>query len=182
MLFRSVEAAVAACEQFGQRWVAELGRANIGYVEARAGNLDEAATILADAAKTFAELDTTSYVLETQVRQAEVAALQGNGKAALELADLILADAGDAAGMIPLQSSVHRIRAAALMQLGDADGAGKAIDESIAIARSGDANYQLALALDLLALIDGDRDAASESAELLAQLGVERVARPPLHG
>ena len=66
--------------------------------------------------------------------------------------------------------------------LGDADGAGKAIDESIALARSGDANYQLALALDLLALIDGDRDAASESAELLAQLGVERVARPPLHG
>lgn len=176
------EAAVASCEQAGQRWLATLGRANIGYVEARAGNLDEAASLLGEAAVTFAELDATSYVLETKVRQAEVAALQGDGAAALALSDEVIADAGDAAGMVALQSSVHRIRATALHQLGDLDGAGREVDESISIARTGDASLQLALALDLLALIDDDRDAAAESAELLGQLGVELVARPPLQG
>jgi hypothetical protein len=34
------------------------------------------------------------------------------------------------------------------------------------------------LALDLLGRVDGDRDAASEAAELLAKLGVASVARP----
>ena len=163
-------------KQAGQRWLATLGRANIGYVEARAGNLDGAAALLAEAAATFAELDATSYVLETKVRQAEVAALEGNGAAALALSDEVIADAGDAAGMVALQSSVHRIRATALHQLGDdVDGAGREVDESISIARTGDASLQLALALDLLALIDDDRDAAA--AERRAARAARRRAR-----
>ena len=176
------EAVIASCEQAGQRWLATLGRANIGYVEARAGNLDDAAALLGDAAAAFAELDATSYVLETKVRQAEVAALQGDGVAALAFSDEVIADAGDAAGMVALQSNVHRIRATALHQLGDLDGAGREVDESISIARTGEASLQLALALDLLALIDDDRDAAAESAELFRQLDVRLVARPPLEG
>jgi len=176
------EEVVASCEQAGQRWLATLGRANIGYVEARAGNLEQAASLLGEAAEAFAELEATSYVLETKVRQAEVAALQGDSGAALELSDEVIADAADAAGMVALQSSVHRIRATALHQLGDIDGAVREVDTSISIARTGEASLQLALALDLLALIDDDRDAAAESGELLRQLGVDLVARPPLQG
>jgi class 3 adenylate cyclase/tetratricopeptide (TPR) repeat protein len=174
------EAVVVSCEQAGQRWLATLGRANIGYLEARAGKLAEAAELLREAVSSFTELDATSFVLETKVRLAEVAALQGDGAAALALADEVIADAGDGAGLVALQSSVHRIRATALYQLGDADGAGREVDESISIARAGDASLQLALALDLLALIDDDRDAAAESADLLRQLDVDLVARPPL--
>jgi tetratricopeptide (TPR) repeat protein len=174
------EDVVETCDQVGERWLATLARSNLAYLEARAGNLDEAAARLAEAAATFAELNATSYVLETKARQAEVAALQGDGRTALALADEVLADADEAAGMAALQSTAHRIRAAALSQLGKLDAAGAAIDESISVARSGDAIFQLALALDLLGTLDGDRDAASESAELLKQLGVSRVANPPL--
>ena len=136
--------------------------------------------MLADAATSFTELDATSFLLETRARQAEVAVLQGDSSSAIDLGKQVLADAGEASGMPPLESNIHRIRAAALLQLDRPDDAGAAIDESVAIARKAGATFQLALALDLLARMDGDRDAASESAELLAQLGVERVARPPL--
>ena len=172
------EEVITSSEQVGQRLLATLARSNVGYVEARAGNLDEAATLLAEAAESFTELEATSFALETRVRQAEVAALAGNSPDALRLADEVLADAGDAAEMMALQSSAHRIRGAALALQGDRDAAGSALDTSISIAREGNATLQLALALDLLGRVDGDRDAASEAAELLTKLGVASVARP----
>jgi len=172
------EEVIASSEQVGQRLLATLARSNVGYVEARAGNLDEAATLLGEAVKSFTELEATSFALETRVRQAEVAALAGNPSDALRLADEVLADAGDAAEMSALQSSAHRIRGAALALLGDADAAGSALDKSVSIAREGNATLQLALALDLLGRVDGDRDAASEAAELLTKLGITSVARP----
>ena len=50
---------------------------------------------------------------------------------------------------------------------------------SIRIARAAEARYELALSLDLLGAT-GDEAAARESVELLHQLGVTQVARPPL--
>jgi len=177
-----LEAVVRSAEEVGQRLLASVARSNIGFVEARAGNRDDAAATLGEAAASLEELQATSFVLETRVRQAEAATLAGSAETALALADEVLADAGDAAEMLPLQSTAHRLRGAALALAGDLDGAGAALDRSIAVAREGNATFQLALALDLLALVDGDRDAASESAELLARLGVVSVARPPLTG
>jgi tetratricopeptide (TPR) repeat protein len=173
---------VRSAEEVGQQLLASVARSNIGFVEARAGNRDDAAATLGEAAASLEELQATSFVLETRVRQAEAATLAGSAETALALADEVLADAGDAAEMLPLQSTAHRLRGAALALAGDLDGAGTALDRSIAVAREGNATFQLALALDLLALVDGDRDAASESAELLARLGVVSVARPPLEG
>ncbi|HZQ82929.1 MAG TPA: adenylate/guanylate cyclase domain-containing protein [Gaiellaceae bacterium] len=170
---------IEACELVGYEELASLGRSNLGYVEARAGNLDAAAALLTEAVEEFKAVGTMNFVLETRVRQAEVAALQGNGTRALELADDVLADAGDATEIAGLQSHVQRIRASALLQLGRTDDAGAAIDDSVARAREAGATFQLALSLDLLAEMDGDRDAASESAELLEGLGIQRVARPP---
>jgi class 3 adenylate cyclase/tetratricopeptide (TPR) repeat protein len=172
------EEVIASSEQVGQRLLATLARSNVGYVEARAGKTEEAAKLLAEAVDAFTELEATSFALETRVRQAEVAALAGNAPDALRLADEVLADAGDAAEMMALQSSAHRIRGAALALSGDSDAAGAALDKSVSIAREGNATLQLALALDLLGRVDGDRDAASEAAELLAKLGVASVARP----
>jgi tetratricopeptide (TPR) repeat protein len=174
------EEIVASSKQTGQQEQEALARSNLGYVEARNANLDEAASILEAAAELFEELGATSFVLETKARIAEVAALKNDGARALELADELLAYGGDAAGMATLRSTTHRVRGTALSQLGRLDEAGAEIDMSIAIAREAGATFQLALALDVLARVDGDRDAASESAELLRQLGVERVPRPPL--
>jgi tetratricopeptide (TPR) repeat protein len=175
-LFDSV---VEACEPVGQRWLATVARANIGYAHARAGRLEEAAELLAAATETFTELDATSFVLETRVRQAEVEALRERPDEALDIAEDVLADAGDAAGMLALQSSLQRVRAAALSQLGDGAGAREALRLSIDSARRGDASFQLALALDLLATIDGDAGALAESASILRELDVGQVVRPP---
>jgi len=172
--------AVATGEQVGHATLVALGRANIGYAEARAGELEGAASSLVQAAASFDELDMSSFALETKVHLAEVAALRDDAADALALADDALAHTGDAAGMLALQSNAHRVRAAALHQLGDADAAGAALDQAVAAARSGEADFQLALALDLLALVDDDRDAASESVEILRRLDVARIARPPL--
>jgi class 3 adenylate cyclase/tetratricopeptide (TPR) repeat protein len=175
------ESAVESCDQAGQRWLATVARANIGYAEARAGRLETAAELLAAAAETFAEIDATSFVLETRVRQAEVAVLADDPEEALDATDELLADHEEAGGMVALRSSAQRIRAAALLQRGDRDRGREAALQSVETARGGEAKFQLALALDLLASL-GDADAAAESAELLRQLGVEQVARPPLPG
>jgi len=73
----------------------------------------------------------------------------------------------------------YRLRAAALLQLDRRDEAVQALEESIRIARSAQARYELALSLDLTGML-GDTDAARESVELLAELGVAQVLRPPL--
>jgi class 3 adenylate cyclase/tetratricopeptide (TPR) repeat protein len=179
LLFEQV---VASAEQAGQQLLANVARSNIGYLGAREGNAEEAAAALDAVAASLEELDATSFVLETRLRQAEAAALAGDGQRALTLVDEVLADAGDAADMVPLQVAAQRIRGAGLALSGDADGAGSALDRAVALGREGDATFQLALALDLLAIVDGDREAAAESAELLAGLGVVDVARPPLRG
>ena len=88
--------------------------------------------------------------------------------------------AEDAADMAALHASALRLRAAARLQLGDTDGAGEDLAESVEIARRADALYEVALALDLRGAIDGDADALAESSALLERLGVERIARPPL--
>src|SRR5262249_39705524 len=141
-----------------------LARSNLGYVAARAGELEEAEAILTAATDQFAELGATSFVLETKARIAEGAALKGEGARALALADQLLGDEGAAASMATLQSTLHRVRAVALTQLARLDEAGASVDRSIAIARETGAPFQLALALDVLAAVDDDRDAASESA------------------
>jgi hypothetical protein len=164
----------------GQPLLSALARSNLGYLEARAGNLVDASVMLQEATSSFAKLEASSFVLETKARQAEVAALRRDADSALALAAEVLGDAGDAAEMTALQSTLHRVKAAALSLKGDADAAGGEADKAIELARRGSATFQLALALDVLALIDDDLDAAAESEELLGGLGVQRLARPPL--
>jgi tetratricopeptide (TPR) repeat protein len=169
------------CRPAGQRLLATIARANLGRAAARAGRLDEAEELLSAALEDFRDIHSTSFVLETEMRLAELAVLRGDSAAeALERTRAVLEHAEDSAEMAALRASTLRLRAAAQLQLGEADTAAADLDESAEVARRADALYEVALALDLRASVDGDPEALAESGELLQRLGVERVARPPL--
>jgi tetratricopeptide (TPR) repeat protein len=177
-LFEEVE---RACDAAGHRALSTVAHSNLGRVAARAGRVDEAEALLQEALEAFREIHATSFVLETEARLAEVAALRGDRpQEALSRAESVLEHTEDAADMPSLHAAALRLRAAARLQLGDRVGAEEDLEESLRAARAGDSLYELALALDLSAAVSGDDDAAGESAALLQQLAVKNVARPPL--
>ena len=177
-LFTDVE---RICDSAGQRLMSTVARANLGRAAARAGRRDEARELLLVALENFDVMRASSFALETKIRLAEVEILAGDRpEEALASTSTVLELAGDAADMAALHACALRLRAAARLQLRDEDGAREDLVESVETARGADALYEVALGLDLRALMDGDADAAEESAELFRRLGVERVARPPL--
>ena len=177
-LFRDVQ---RICDTAGQRLASTVARANLGRAATRAGRFDEAEELLTDALAAFREMQAASFVLETEARLAELAALRGDRpQEALKHAGSVLEQTGDAADMAPLRAAVLRLRAVARLQLGDLAAAHGDLDESLGVARAAGATYEAALTLDLSATVRGDEGAATESAALLERLGVEHVARPPL--
>jgi hypothetical protein len=90
----------------------------------------------------------------------------------------VIGRADEAAEMAALRANALRLQGAARLQLGDPAAAREDLAESARVAREADALYEVALALDLQAILEDAPDAAAESAALLARLGVERVARP----
>jgi class 3 adenylate cyclase/tetratricopeptide (TPR) repeat protein len=172
---------VASSEAIGQELFAAVARSNIGRAAARSGRFDEAQGLLEQALEELRAIGAGSFVLEAELRLAELAALRGDRPdEVLARVGSLLERADEAAAMAPLQSTAHRLRAAARLRSEDRTGAVAALDESIRIARDANAVYELALALDLSAAIGADPSAAEESGSLLERLGVESVARPPL--
>lgn len=168
------------CDSAGQLLASTVARANRGRVAARDGRYDEAEEMLTGALATFREMHAGSFVLETEARLAELAALRGDRpEEALEHAGSVLEQTGDAADMAALRAAALRLRAAARLQLVDLTAAQADLEESLAVANSAEATFEAALTLDLSAEVRGDDGLTSESAALFERLGVERVARPP---
>ena len=94
---------------------------------------------------------------------------------ALVGADAVLERTEDAADMAALHAAALRIRAAARLQLGDAEPA-RRISRERRCGSKRRSGPEAALALDLLAVAEADEAARRESAELLERLGVERLA------
>jgi class 3 adenylate cyclase/tetratricopeptide (TPR) repeat protein len=163
----------------GRRDLAMVAQANLGRAAARAGRAAEAKELLAGALEAFAEMLAGSFVMETEARLAELAALEGDPERALAHAGAVLSRATDGADMAAQQAAALRIRGAARLQLGRLEEGHLDLAESLRVARGADALYEVALALDLMGAA-GDADAAAESAELLARLDVVSVPRPPL--
>jgi class 3 adenylate cyclase/tetratricopeptide (TPR) repeat protein len=174
------EDVVSTSDAIGQELYSAVARANLGRAAARAGRFVEAAERLEDALGSFRSIGAGSFVLETTVRLAEVDVLRGeDADQALTRVGSVLGQTGEA-DSASLRSTAHRIRAAALLQLGDTSAASTELEQSIHVAREADAAYELALALDLAALSGIDPSGGDESRALFEQLGVERVARPPV--
>jgi class 3 adenylate cyclase/tetratricopeptide (TPR) repeat protein len=174
------EEVVRTCDAMGYRPLAAVARANLGRAAARAGRHADAEELLAEAAHSLREIGAGSFVLEVEMRLAELDVLRGDrADAALTSIVSVLERSTDAAGIAPLEAAAHRVRAAALFQLGEHDQAREALAESIKTARAAEARYELALSLDLLGAV-GDSEAEREATALLESLGVIRVAHPPL--
>ncbi|HUG65018.1 MAG TPA: tetratricopeptide repeat protein [Gaiellaceae bacterium] len=177
---RLFEQVVRTCDAIGYRPLAAVARANLGRCAARAGRYADAEDLMQAAAHELREIGAGSFVLEVEMRLAELDVLRGD-RADASLASIVsvLERSRDTSGIAPLEAAAHRVRASALFQLGEREQAGEALAESIRIARAADARYELALSLDVLGEV-GDDEAAREAATLFARLGVTRLARPPL--
>jgi class 3 adenylate cyclase/tetratricopeptide (TPR) repeat protein len=166
----------------------------LGRHSARVGNVDKARALLEEARDLYAAEADEVELLTTDARIVEALVLAGAGEEALSLAVEALAKAETTPGVSVVVANLHRLRAWGLMQAGDLEGAGKALDESLRLARLEDENfgirsadYEIALTLDALARLRSlTREPADElEAErdaIFERLGVVKVPEPPLPG
>src|SRR5436190_14200072 len=169
----------------GHRMLAAVSLSNLGRVRAREGRLDEAGKLLLEALEAFEEIHSSSLVIEAKTRLAELAVFSRNPDDALHLADETLAAIEESGGGSVQHALVYRVRGYALMQQGDLDAAGDALERSLGVARGADETYELALTLEACARLDQLRGEdgsaqARESKGLLARLGV--VSTPEVPG
>ena len=134
-------------------------------------------TRLLDALARFRALGVEGDVQFAEALLAEAAAFAGDGATAQATADRLLA--GPDAGL--LEPLLHRVRAFALAQRGDVEGAQGELRAALAVARAQQQDYETLVTLDALAaLTDLDHDGAAGRDELIARLGVTRLAAPPV--
>ena len=107
----------------------------------------------------------------------EAVAFAGDAKTSGEIADRLLA-APDTGLLLPL---LHRLKAFALAQGDDPDGAERELHAAAAAARAQHQPYETLVALDALGAL-GRLDAAGDAQRgaLRTELSVTRLARPPL--
>ena len=153
-----------------------LARSNLGRAAVRSGRLDEADGLLADALAGFREIRADSYVLETQARIAERWLFAGDPERALDAIGLTLGDAA-LGELVALKAMVYRLRGYALSRRAEFDDARRALDESLRLARSISAEYEIALTLQALASLaeaTGESPAPylRESVPIFERLGV----------
>jgi tetratricopeptide (TPR) repeat protein len=174
------EEARAVFEASGHRMLATLATSNLGRAASRAGELEDAQATLSRALDDFHEIRAGSYVLETKARLGELAVLAREPEQALALADDVLTTTEQTGSGATLRALLHRVRAYALAQQGDAEGATEALRWSIEIAREAEETYEAALTLEAIARLQGDDEAAAEARGLLARLGVVSTPEIPL--
>jgi class 3 adenylate cyclase/tetratricopeptide (TPR) repeat protein len=166
------EEAHGVFEAAGHRMLATLATSNLGRAAARAGELDEARATLDRALADFEEIRAGSLVLEARARLAELAVLAREPDTALALADETLTAVEEGGPGATLRALLHRVRAYALAQQGNADGVAEALRYSLEVARKAEETYEAALTLEAAGRLTGDESASEESRALLARLGV----------
>jgi tetratricopeptide (TPR) repeat protein len=163
-----------------------VAMANLGWSEVLAGRVDEGMDHLERAVRAFDDLGASAFVFATRVRVVEALVVAGRCAEALDLANSLvhrLGDEGDDKPKVQLQ----RARGWALLALGNADEAGRAIDD--AAERAGDARYERAfndLCRANIAIVNGDVDAAHElqgradaGFDELGVINLPRIPWPP---
>jgi tetratricopeptide (TPR) repeat protein len=153
----------------------------LGRAATRTGRFDEARSLLGEALESFQEMGAESFVAETQARLAELQVFAGDGEAALALIKETLAQS-EAGGMAEVRTMLYRLRGYALMRRREWDAARDAIDESLRLARSTSARYEVALSLQArasLATATGDdpEPYLEESMPIFEQLGIIAMSR-----
>jgi tetratricopeptide (TPR) repeat protein len=174
---------IARASRSGPR-IAETAR-YLGILLARLGRFDEARRLHGEAHDEYERAGESSEVLVTEARIAELLVLERSAEDALDSAERTLERSPAADGIFPLGPTLHRMRGLALLQLGRFDEARAALDESLEGGRQAGADYEVALALDALAVLDRLDDENPETAErerdaIFARLGVVATPEFPL--
>ncbi len=160
-----------------------VARSALGLAAVRAGRVAEGRILLNDALDGFRELRAESFVVETEARLAELAVTSGDDDtAARALIESAIRHGERAGGDVTSRAALHRLLGDVRARDGDASGARAAYDESVRLARSIGAEYEIARTLQSYArLLRGigqpaDRE-AQESLAIQRRLGI--VALPP---
>ncbi len=159
---------------------AQLATSNLGRAEARAGHFDEGLRLLEEARRGFAEIGAAAFELEARAREAECLVLAGRYHEAMDVCTDGLDRSEVIAGGEVARVSLERSLGYALAQGRRKAEAQPHLERSAQLARTLNLDYELALTLKALADTDARPDAAAESAQMLAVLGVEWVPSPPL--
>jgi class 3 adenylate cyclase/tetratricopeptide (TPR) repeat protein len=162
----------------GDRSSVAYALSNLGRLAYRRGNFDEALEVLAEAHDDFIATGADADALEAEARIAECELLAGRTVEALQRVESLLERTPASHGQSgPLTAMLYRLKGSALLQACDLDGAREALDQSLHVARSRNARFDIALTLgalsDLAAAEGGDAEPyESERRTILAGLGV----------
>jgi len=154
---------------------------NLGRLAARAGRHDEARQLLEQAALGFREVGAERGAIETEARMAENLLLAGEPDEALTLATRTLERAGRGR-LAVIRAMLERIRGYSFLAIGREEEAARSLDESLALARSVRADYEVAQTLVAAARLAETRGDSSsrrldeEARTIFERLGVVRLA------
>ena len=153
----------------------------LGLAETRAGHHAQAEALLQEALAGFRDMHAESFVIETEARLAELAVSSGDDEAALKLVESSIQHAERAGGEVASRAALHRLLGGVRARKGDAAGARASYDESLRLARSIGAEYEVAHTLQsyarfLRGIGASAGDALQESLDIQQRLGI--VALP----
>ena len=155
-----------------------LATSNLGRVAARSRRFDEALELLDDALAQFQELGSEAFVRETEARRAECFVLGGRYQDALKM---LPSAVGGAVETPVLCATLERLWGYALIQARRPDEAGPHLQHSLELASGVDAEYEVALTLQALALARfRGQKCEVECREILDRLGVISTPLVPL--
>jgi ATP/maltotriose-dependent transcriptional regulator MalT len=153
-------------------------------VSLRKGSLDEAVTRLEEAKEIFLQVGAEQEVPPVDARIAECKVAMGDADGALQMAQAMLARAGESTGVARVVPLLERLRGHALLIQGDLWGARDALDASLAAARERHSAFEAALTmlslceLDRLEGVEPPQEMLDESRSVLATLKIRAV--PPV--
>jgi tetratricopeptide (TPR) repeat protein len=154
-----------------------LAASNLGRAAGRAGRVEEAIELLTSALEGFRAIKAEVFVVETQVRMAELLVAAERYEQALALAGAVKGQVGDAGSAAV--AMLQRVEGQAAAGMGEWERAREALEESLAVGRAAMLGFEVGLTLRALAEVQRalglEVQAASheaEAAEILGRLGV----------
>jgi len=144
----------------------------LGRLLSRSGRFAEAHSVLTEARE--------QYELEADARIAECLVLEGEALAASQLATDALGRARSLDGGFDVLVMLHRTQGCAFLQLGRVEDARAALDRALEEARRRSLDYEVALVLDALALLEPTDGLRRERDTILERLGVVGIPQIPL--
>jgi tetratricopeptide (TPR) repeat protein len=153
-----------------------------GLLAGRAGRFREARTLLEEARAIYARMGSRAEMLVADARLAECLVHEGFLDEALELTEDALTRVHTIGGGFGAALTLERVRAWALIQSGRVEKGRDLIVECLRQARERNSQYEIALALDLLASVTQDtaEGLRHERDEILARFGVVSALSDPL--